>query len=670
MSVVPRPRRASGSRAPSDGPGARQVSNRELLANAEHRWALVALTAAVTGTSLVTMALSVHVVLEAGVGGAGLLAIRFLIPPLVGPFAALPATRMPPGRALLLVSAIRAVLLALTVAAISGSAPLTLVIVLGGIDGAAATAGRPAATALLVAISRTPGELIAATTLNTNVKTVATVLGAITGGYLIASAPATFVFAIGTALLVLVIVALLPLTDLGSRPEEPASAREELRRIASGAHTLVHDPRLRTLVTIVTARAMVRSAWVALAVLAATGFLGMGAAGVGTLTAAAGVGALASVPAGHVLGTSPRLARTLMGSLLVMGAALIGVAGSTSPTLAVVGIAVWSFAGGVGDVASASLLPRITSGPELARTVALSETLREASEGVALALIPLTVALFGARGGIAAVGAGTVLVAVMTWSRAAEVDALAQRSVHLIERLRATATFAPLGLVELSRLAQVVEERPAWPGDVLVREGELSGGEYYVLDDGYAEVLVGGRPTRTLPPGFGFGETALMYDIAPSWSIAVVTPARLLVLQRDDFLRAISDGNAGPARHGPDEVDAATALGTSPLLARLDGGAVARLAAEASERVVADGEVLWYAGDVPRSLIGVLSGAVDVRRPGEVRPFRLGPGATIGDIALMENAPHGATVMAHGTVRLAEVSSDAIAQAFSWVGAS
>lgn len=638
------------------------MSNRELLASSEHCWALAALTAAVTGTSLVTMALSVHVVLEAGVGGAGLLAVRFLIPPLVGPFAALPATRMPPGRALLLVSAVRAILLALTVAAIAGSAPLSLVIVLGGIDGAAATAGRPAATALLVAISRTPGELIAATTLNTNVKTVATVLGAVAGGYLIASTPATFVFAIGTVLLVLVIVALLPLADLGSRPEEPASAGEELRRIVSGAQTLVHDPRLRTLVTIATARAMVRSAWVALAVLAATGFLGMGAAGVGTLTAAAGVGALASVAAGHVLGSSPHLARALMGSLMVMGAAMIGIASSTSPILAVVGIAVWAFAGGVGDVASASLLPRITSGSELARTVALSETLREASEGVALALIPLTVALFGARGGIAAIGAATVLVGVMTWARAADVDALAQRSVHLIERLRATATFAPLGLAELSRLAQAVEERPAWPGDVLVREGELSAGEYYVLDDGYAEVIVGGVPTRTLPPGFGFGETALMYDVAPTWSIAIATPARLLVLQRDDFLRAISDGRALAVRPADDEVDATTALGTSPLLAPLDHEAVERIAAEASERVLADGEVLWYAGDSPRGLIGVLSGAVDVRRPGEVRPFRLGPGSTVGDIALMHSAPQGATVIAHGTVRLAEVSSHAIAR--------
>jgi CRP-like cAMP-binding protein/MFS family permease len=663
-------RRTVGSRAPSDGPSARRISNRELLANAEHCWALAALTAAVAGTSLVTMALSVHVVLEAGVGGAGLLAVRFLIPPLAGPFAALPATRMPPGRALLVVSAVRAILLALTVAALAGDAPLTLVIVLCGIDGAAATAGRPAATALLVAIARRPAELIAATTLNTNVKTVATVLGAIAGGYLTASAPATFVFAIGTSLLVLVILALLPLADVGTLPEEPASAREELRRIASGAHTLVHDPRLRTLVLVATTRAMVRSAWVALAVLAATGFLGMGATGVGTLTAAAGAGALASVVGGHMLGASPRLAQALMTSLLVMGAALIGVASSTSPMLAVVGIAVWSFAGGVGDVASASLLPRITSGSELARTVALSETLREASEGVALALVPVTVAVFGARGGIAAIGAATGLVAVMMWSRAAEVDALAQRSVHLIERLRATATFAPLDLAQLSRLAQAVEERPAWPGDVVVREGEPSAGEYYVLDDGYAEVMVGGLPTRTLPPGFGFGETALMYDVAPTWSIAVVTPARLLVLQRDDFLRAISDGNARHSRHGADEVDAATALGTSPLLARLDGPAVARLAAEATERVVRDGEVLWYAGDVPRCLIGVLSGAVDVRRPGEVRPFRLGPGATIGDIALMENAPHGATVMAHGTVRLAEVSSDAIAQCFAWVGAA
>lgn len=654
---------------PASELGVRRIGNRELLANAEHRWALAALIAAVTGTSLVTMALSVHVVLVAGAGGAGLLAVRFLLPPLVGPFAALPATRMAPGRALLAVSAIRAVLLALTVAALAADAPLAVVVVLCGIDGAAATAGRPAATALLVAISHTPAELIATTTLNTNVKTVATVLGAIAGGYLTATTPATSVFALGTALLVLVILALLPLADVGSLPEEPATAREELRRIAAGTATIVRDPRLRTVVAATTTRAMVRSAWVAMAVLAATGFLGMGAAGVGTLTAAAGIGSLASVAAGHALGASPHLARVLLGSLLVMGAAMAGIASTTSPVLAVLGIAVWAFAGSVGDVASGSLLPRISSGSELSRTVALSETLREASEGVALALVPVTVALFGVRGGLAVIGAGTVLVAVASWPRAAEVDVLARRSDHLIERLRATATFAPLGLAELSRLAQAVEERPAWPGDVVVREGERSADEYYVLDDGYAEVMVGGVPTRTLPPGFGFGETALMYDVAPTWSITIVTPARLLVLQRDDFLGAISRDRGRSPRRATDAVDAATALGTSPLLAPLDGTAVAHLADCATERVLLDGEVLWYAGDEPASLIGVLTGAVDVRRPGEVRPFRLGPGSTLGDIALMHDAPQGATIAAHGTVRVAEVPRAAVALSLAGGGA-
>ena len=660
---VPRPRPPAGDRLASGAPVVRRIGVRELLAQAEQRWALAALVAAVTGTSLVTMALSVHVVVEAGAGGAGLLAARFLLPPLVGPFAALPATRMPPGRALLMVSAVRSILLALTVAALAAGSPLAIVVLLTGLDGAAATAGRPAATALVVAIARTPAELVASTTLNTNVKTVATVLGATAGGYLTATAPTTSVFAIGTALLVLVVLVLLPLLDLGSRPEEPATAREELGRIASGAGILLHDPRLRTVVTVTTMRAMVRAAWMAMAVVAATGFLGMGTAGVGTLAAAAGAGTLLSVPVGQALGSSPHLGRALVAALLLMGGAMIGIATFASPALAVVGIAVWGFAGGIGDLAAASLQPRITSGSELARTIALTETLREASEGLALALVPATIVLFGPRGGVAAVGAVAVVVAILVWPRAADVDALAHRTLHVLERLRATATFAPLGLAELSRLAQAVEERPAWPGDVVVREGDRSACEYYVLDEGYAEVMVGGVPTRTLPPGFGFGETALMYDVAPSWSITIATPARLLVLQRDDFLRAISDDRARFARHDADDVDAATALGTSPLLAPLDGGVVQRLAAEATERVLADGEVLWFAGDEPRSLVGVLSGTVDVRRQGEVRPFRLGPGSTIGDLALIHSSPQGATVTAHGTVHLAEVSSHAIAQA-------
>ena len=412
---------------------------------------------------------------------------------------------------------------------------------------------------------------------------------------------------------------------------------------------------------------MVRAAWVALAVLAATGYLGMGASGVGLLSAAAGVGAICSVAFDGALIASDRLAQHLRLALIVFGGSLLAVAAFASPVVAVAAIAVWGLSAALVDMSASATLPRVAEGPQLIRTIALTEAVKETAEGLAVAAVPITIALFGVRGGIAAWAAIPLVLAVLGGRHLRSIDEAAQHRTHMLERVRAIAMFAPLRVVELSRVAGLLRERAVGAGEVVIREGEPADGSYFIVDAGEFEISLGGHVVRTIGAGTGFGEIALLHDVPRTATVTAITDARLLELAREDFLHAVTDarssawriGHRHTAARGP--VDLATAVASSPLLGGLRRDASERLALAAQVREVPDGAVLCAIGDEALALIVVLSGAVLVQPPGGADPVRVAPGETLGEISLMHDVPRTADARADGATRIAEIPRDAIA---------
>lgn len=76
------------------------------------------------------------------------------------------------------------------------------------------------------------------------------------------------------------------------------------------------------------------------------------------------------------------------------------------------------------------------------------------------------------------------------------------------------------------------------------------------------------------------------------------------------------------------------------------------LTAELPERLVDSGDVLVDEGSATGSLWVLVEGAFEVRKSGVVVAVVDRPGAVIGEIALLLDAPHGATVTARRTSRV------------------
>ena len=74
---------------------------------------------------------------------------------------------------------------------------------------------------------------------------------------------------------------------------------------------------------------------------------------------------------------------------------------------------------------------------------------------------------------------------------------------------------------------------------MVIREGE-PGALFYVIVEGEAVASVEGRPLRTMGPGDGFGEIALLRDVPRTATVVARGALRTVTLDRTEFLAALS----------------------------------------------------------------------------------------------------------------------------------
>jgi CRP-like cAMP-binding protein len=114
---------------------------------------------------------------------------------------------------------------------------------------------------------------------------------------------------------------------------------------------------------------------------------------------------------------------------------------------------------------------------------------------------------------------------------------------HKIAALGQVPLFEHLSRKELEFIAREGDEVEVPAGKVLIREGR-PGDTFYVILDGEAEVIIGGKRRRLLKAGDFFGEISMLDRGLGTATVTTTRPSRMFVMSHAQFRDAIkaSDG--------------------------------------------------------------------------------------------------------------------------------
>jgi MFS family permease len=493
------------------------------------------------------IALAVWAYEEGGAALVGLTGfIRMAPGAIVAPFAATLVDRYPRDRVMIASDLARAALSAGAAGAIAADLPTVVVLaVVGGIS-VAATPFEPARAALTPALVERPALLTAANAVSSAVNSCAYFIGPALGGLLLAVSSVEVVF-LATALTSILSAALIVLL----RPPRQALAGDRgeasgfVADLREGLGVVRRDPGVLTVFGVFGLQTVITGAVGVFVVLLAIDELDAGQDWVGYLNGLMGVGALIGVAVVSRLLARGRLSTGALGGLALWGLPLLLVAASETRAAAVVAMVLTGVGDTAIDVSAVTLLQRVVPEAMLGRVFGLLEAVLIAGLAFGALLAPVLVSLLGFDGALLVVGCSPVL-AVLGVRAMRHMDDRAVVDERPRTLLRGIPMFGVLPLPTLDGLALALRPVEVADGATVFEQGD-AGDRYYVVDEGEVEVRIDGEAVRTVGAGKGFGEIALLRDVARTASVVARGPVKLLALEREVFLAAVT-GHAGATR--------------------------------------------------------------------------------------------------------------------------
>jgi CRP-like cAMP-binding protein len=205
------------------------------------------------------------------------------------------------------------------------------------------------------------------------------------------------------------------------------------------------------------------------------------------------------------------------------------------------------------DVGVFTLPARLVPEELLARVFGSFESLVALTVALGSLDTPLVIELVGVRGALVALGLVAPAASLLAWRRLRAIDASVSRRDDEIEVLKRVGMLRPLPMPAIENLAMHVGHSELAAGQDVFRQGE-EGDSFYVIKQGEVEVIGDGRQVRTMGPGDGFGEIALMHATRRTATVRARTPLVLYTLERRHFVPAVG-GYASSTR----EVDSTMA---------------------------------------------------------------------------------------------------------------
>lgn len=283
-------------------------------------------------------------------------------------------------------------------------------------------------------------------------------------------------------------------------------------------------------------------------VLVAEQRLGMGANGLGVMSAAIGVGGLLVAPFTARLGSSRSAGLLLAGAGVVFGLAMAMLAVVDTATGAVAVLAVQGVGVMVFEVVFITLLQRWCREDTLARVFGLNDSLTAATQLVGSIAAPLLVAGPGLSATLWLTG-GFVVVASLAVAPALHREGVRsadelQRLQPIVGRLRELGIFGDAPQASLERLARSMRIRSVAAGTMVFDEGDRPD-DLFVVDAGeFVAASAAEGELNRMRPGDWFGEIGLLRSIPRTASVSAATDGELWAIDGQVFIAAL----AGPER--------------------------------------------------------------------------------------------------------------------------
>ena len=475
----------------------------------------------------------------------GLVSLLSLIPAaLLAPFGAVLGDRHRRERVLLLAHAAIAAMTGLAALALLLHAPAPVVYLAGTSAGWLFVLVRPTHASLLPRLAHTPAELTSAYAATGLIESSSVLIGPLLAGALMALARGSLsgpglVYAV---LAVLLAVGAASVATIRTKTEpahegEPTRARVLAAEAVAGVRAVTADRRSLLLVSAM-GLALVQLGFLdVLIVVLAFEVIGTGDAGVGFLTASIGIGSVLGATAAVGLAHRGGASRAFRWGSAIGGLSILGIA--AQPALAGGFLAVNGGAWTVADVNGRIMLQRLIPDKHLSRAFGVLESLYMAGEGLGSFVASLLVVAVGSRATLVVAGLLMPTVVLVAWRRLGALDVGVRVPEGEMELLRGTRIFGPLPAPMLERVARNLVPVAAARGSAVIREGD-HGDRFYTIVEGTVDVDVGGRVIATEGPGSCFGEIALLEDVPRTATVTATSDVRLLALDRDDFLRAVT----------------------------------------------------------------------------------------------------------------------------------
>lgn len=520
---------------------------RSVFANKSLRRLQLAAMGSVIGNWAYLVAMVVYAYDVGGPAAVGLVSVLRLIPSAIAsPFTSVLGDRFNRKGVMIAADLARAVLMVLVAGLIWADASPAFVYLTISVSAVVSTAFRPAASAILPSLAKSPDELAASNVATSAITSMGAVLGPALGAAILTATSTEIVFVVNAATF-LWSAALVLGVHAPAQAGTLVRGRNPFGREAlAGFGAITGNRDLRLITVLVAAQTIVGGMLNVFIAVLALQLLDTGEGGVGTINAAMGVGGILGGVIALALVSRQRLGEDYGVGLFLFGLPFAIAAVVHEPALVAISFALLGIGNTLVDVSSFTLLQRIVPNEVLSRAFGTLQSVGLLMLGFGALLAPLLVDQLGAETALLVAGIVLPVLAVVSWPSLRSIDRRVRMPVQQLDLLGASPIFAPLSAQTLEPLAALLSPISAAPGEKVITAGE-SGERYYLVVEGELDVVpVDGAPS-TLGPGDSFGEIALLHDVPRTATVTARTACVLYALERDEFLAAVTGSASSKA---------------------------------------------------------------------------------------------------------------------------